>query len=49
MWDKVGEKLHYAIVNMDIPMEDLPWVDGRFDVVTFLKTWKKGKELEKNG
>lgn len=47
MWDKVGEKLHYAIVKLDIPMDDLPFIDGRFDVYTFLKTWQKGRALEK--
>ncbi len=46
MWYKVGDKLFSAIIRLDIPMKDLPFVDGRFDVVTFLKTWKKGKALE---
>jgi hypothetical protein len=31
---------------MDIKMSDLPWVDGRLDVVTLLKTYMKGKECE---
>ena len=44
MWSLVGDKLYSAIIRINIPMEDLPWVDGRFDVVTFLKTWQKGKE-----
>lgn len=46
-WDYVGDKLYSAIIRMDIPMEDLPFVDGRFDVVTFLKTWQMGKEYER--
>ena len=43
MWDMVGDKLASAIIRLDIPMKDLPFVDGRFDVYEFLKTWKKGK------
>ena len=44
MWDKVGDKLLSAIIRLDIPMDDLPFVDGRFDVVTFLKTWQRGND-----
>jgi hypothetical protein len=33
---------------MDIKMSDLPWVDGRLDVVTLLKFYMKGKEIEDN-
>ena len=46
MWKHVGDKMLSAILRMNIPMEDLPWVDGRLDVVTFLNTWKKGKDVE---
>ena len=45
-WKYVGDRMFSAILRLNIPMEDLPFVDGRFDVVTFLKTWKKGKALE---
>ena len=38
----VGPRLHGAIIKMNIPMEDIPFVDGRVDVYKFLETWKKG-------
>lgn len=47
IWKNVGEKLCYAIVKMNIPIKDLPFVDGRLDVFTFLKTWQRG--LKSNG
>ncbi len=45
MWKHVGDKLYSAIIRMNIPIESLPWIDGRLDVVEFLKTWQRGKEM----
>ncbi len=42
MWKLVGDKLVMAIIKMNIPMEDLPWIDGRLNVYEFLETWQKG-------
>jgi len=46
LWKHIGNKLHNTIVKMNIPIEDLPWVDGRLDTVKLMKTWKKGKNIE---
>jgi len=46
LWRYVGLRLHHAIVKMDIPIEDLPWIDGRLNVFEFLKTWEIGHKVE---
>jgi len=46
MWKNIGDKLHHTIIALNIPIEDLPWVDGRLDTVTLMKTWQKGKNIE---
>ena len=46
LWKHIGNKLHNTIIKMNIPIEDLPWVDGRLDTVTLMKTWQKGKNIE---
>ena len=45
-WKYVGDRMFSAIISLDIPMEDLPFVDGRVDVVRFLKLYLKGKYAE---
>lgn len=45
VWKHVGPKLASAVIKMDIRMEDLPFIDGKLDVVTFLKTWKRGIQI----
>lgn len=46
MWDKVGDRMAIIIIRLGISMGDLPWVDGRLDVVELLRLYKKGKECE---
>jgi hypothetical protein len=46
VWNNVGDKMMSAILRLDIEMDDLPWVDGRLDVVTLLKLYMKGKSIE---
>ena len=43
MFDKVGSRLYSAIIRMNIPIDDLPWVDGRLDVVKLIKGYLKGR------
>ncbi len=44
MFEKVGPRMFEIILRMDIPIEDLPWVDGRLDLYKLLSCWK-----ERNG
>jgi len=46
MWKNIGDKLHHTIIALNIPIEDLPWVDGRLDTVTLMNTWKRGRDIE---
>ena len=46
MWKDVGPKLAWTIIKMDIPMEDLPFVDGRLDTVRLLTLYLKAKYQE---
>ena len=39
MWDKVGSRMYETILLMDIPIEKLPWVDGRLNVYKLLKAY----------
>lgn len=48
MWDKVGDKMMSAIIRMNISMDELPWVDGRLNVVELLRLYKKGKQCEED-
>ena len=40
-WKYVGDRMFSAILRLNIPMEDLPFVDGRLDVVKLLKGYRK--------
>ena len=40
-WKMVGDRMLSAILRLDIPIEDLPWADGRLDVVKLLKGYKQ--------
>ena len=42
MFKLVGDRLATAIIKMDIPIDDLPWVSGRLDVYKFLELYLKG-------
>ena len=47
LWKNIGDKLHHTIIALNIPIEDLPWVDGRLDTVELMRTWRRGNEINK--
>lgn len=48
MWDNLGHRLYVIIIRLGIKPSELPWVDGRLDVVELLRLYRKGKEIEDN-
>jgi len=43
MWEKVGPRMFETVLLMNIPIEKLPWADGRLDVVKLLEGYERGK------
>lgn len=43
MFDKLGPRMYEIILRMNIPIEDLPWVDGRLNVYKLLTSYLENK------